>query len=163
MLFRSKYGNKEANIKYNGQDYKNTAYQANQKNEDGSTTLNNEWQDLKTSELNNARISDARDYELQRMKVIAYSQNIDNSIGTVLESADQEVDHRELIANTQMVANTAKLNIEIEHQDFIDYADVKKVNGLDVFTYIVKNIDFGLERRSGTVLEIGRASCRERV
>ena len=159
-VVRFKYGNKEANIKYNGQDYKNTAYQANQKNEDGSTTLNNEWQDLKTSELNNARISDARDYELQRMKVIAYSQNIDNSIGTVLESADQEVDHRELIANTQMVANTAKLNIEIEHQDFIDYADVKKVNGLDVFTYIVKNIDFGLERRSGTVLDLDKKISR---
>lgn len=159
-VVRFKYGNKEENIKYNGQDYKNTAYQAYQKNSDGSTTLNNEWQDLKTSELNDARISDARDYELQRMKVIAYSQNINNTIGTVLESADQAVDHRELIANTQMVANTAKLNIEIEHQDYIDYATVKKVNGLDVFTYIVKNIDFGLERRSGTVLNLDKKISR---
>ena len=58
-------------------------------NEDGTSTLDNEWQDLRTSTLNDVRISDARDYELQRMKVIAYSKNIDNQIGSVLESADQ--------------------------------------------------------------------------
>ena len=85
-VVRFKYGNKEANIKYNGQDYKNTAYQADITNADGSTTLNNEWQDIKTTEVvNQKRVSDARDYELQRMKVIAYSQNIDNQIGTILE------------------------------------------------------------------------------
>ena len=73
-VVRFKYGNKEANIKYNGQDYKNTAYQVNMLNEDGTSTLDNEWQDLRTSTLNDVRISDARDYELQRMKVIAYSK-----------------------------------------------------------------------------------------
>ncbi len=154
-VVRFKYGNKEANIKYNGQDYKNTAYQADMQNEDGTSTLDNEWHDLKTNtKLNETRVSDARDYELQRMKVIAYSKNINNDIGTVLESADQSVNHNRLIENTQMVANTAKLNIEIEHQDYINYGTVRKVNGLDEFTYVVKNIDFGLEKRSGTVLEL---------
>lgn len=123
-------------------------------NEDGTSTLDNEWQDLRTSTLNDVRISDARDYELQRMKVIAYSKNIDNQIGSVLESADQATDHSELIKNTQMVANTAKLNIEIEHQDYIDYGIVKIVDGLKEYTYIVKNIDFGLERRSKTVMDL---------
>ena len=48
-------------------------------NEDGTTTLDNEWQDLKSNiTLNEARVSDARDYELQRMKVVAYSRFIDN-------------------------------------------------------------------------------------
>lgn len=155
-VVRFKYGNKDANIYYNGQDYKNTAYQVNMTNEDGMSTLDNEWQDLRTSELNEARISDARDYELQRMKVIAYSKNIDNQIGTVLESADQSTNHSELIKNTQMVANTAKLNIEIEHQDYIDYGTVKLVDGLQEYTYIVKNIDFGLERRSKTVIDLDK-------
>lgn len=155
-VVRFKYGNKESNIEYNGQDYKNTAYQANIVNEDGTATLNNEWQDLKTSALNEARVSDARDYELQRMKVVAYSREINNSIGNVLESADKEVDHKELIENTQMVANTAKLNIEIEHQDYIDYGTVNKVDGLEEYTYLVKNIDFGLEKRSGTAIELDK-------
>ncbi len=159
-VVRFKYGNKEANIKYNGQDYKNTAYQTEMKNEDGSTTLNNEWQDLHTNTLNETRVSDARDYELQRMKVIAYSRKINNTIGTVLETADQDTSHTELIENTQMVANTAKMNIEIEHQDYIDYGTVKIVDGLEEFTYVVPNIDFGLEKRSQTALEIDKKISR---
>ncbi len=156
-VVRFKYGNKDANIYFNGQDYKNTAYQAGMKNSDGSTTLNNEWQDLRTSELNEARVSDARDYELQRMKVMAYSQNINNHIGNVLESADDaSKNHDELIANAQMVANSAKLNIEIDHQDFIDYGVVNTVDGIQEYTYYVKNIDFGLERRSRTALELDK-------
>ena len=160
-VVRFKYGNKEANVPYNGQDYKNTAYQAEMKNSDGTSTLNNEWQDLRVSVLNATRVSDARDYELQRMKVIAYSQNINNHIGNVLESADDSSkNHDELIANTQMVANTAKLNIEIEHQDYIDYGVVNTVNGIQEYTYYVRNIDFGLERRSPTVLELNKRLSR---
>ena len=156
-VVRFKYGNKEATVSYNGQDYKNTAYQADMLNEDGTSTLNNEWQDLHTTtKLNETRVSDARDYELQRMKVVAYSRTINNPIGTVLETADQDVNHRELIENTQMVANTAKLNLEVEHQDFIDYGEVNTVNGLNEFTYAVKNIDFGLERRSGTKMDVDK-------
>ncbi len=159
-VVRFKYGNKEATVKYNGQDYKNTAYQADMTNEDGTSTLNNEWQDLKTNKLNDSRVSDARDYELQRMKVVAYSKNINNQIGTILESADNTNDHTELIKNTQMVANTAKLNIEIEHQDYIDYGTVNKVNGLNEYTYTVKNIDFGLEKRSETAIELDKKISR---
>ena len=160
-VVRFKYGNKEANVRYNGQDYKNTAYQADMKNSDGTATLNNEWQDLRASTLNATRVSDARDYELQRMKVIAYSQNINNHIGNALESADDSIkNHDELIANTQMVANTAKMNIEIEHQDFINYGEVNTVNGIQEYTYYVRNIDFGLERRSPTVIELNKRLSR---
>lgn len=160
-VVRFKYGNNEASIHYNGQDYKNTAYQVDMKNSDGSTTLNNEWQDIKTNaEVNQKRVSDARDYELQRMKVIAYSQIIDNKIGTILETADNTNNHDKLIENTQMVANTAKLNVEIEHQDFIDYGTVKTVNGIKEYTYTIKDIDFGLEKRSETVLELEKQISR---
>ena len=94
------------------------------------------------------------------MKVIAYSKDINNQIGTVLESADQDKDHKELIDNTQMVANTAKLNIEIEHQDYIDYGTVNKVNGLNEYTYTVKYIDLGLEKRSETAVELDKKISR---
>lgn len=154
-VVRFKYGNKEENIEYNGQDYKNTAYQVGMKNENGESTLNNEWHDLKDETLANSRVSDARDYELQRMKVVAYSREISNPVGTVLETADNSgVNHDELIKNTQMVANTAKLNLEIERQDYIDYGTEKIVDGIPEYTYSVGNIDFGLEKRSETVFDL---------
>lgn len=154
-VVRFKYGNRDDSIKYNGQDYKNTAYQVDMKNSDGTTTLNNEWHDLKDETLRKARVSDARDYELQRMKVVAYSRKISNSVGSVLETADNKaVNHAELIANTQMVANTAKLNLELERQDYIDYGTEKLVDGIKEYTYVVGNIDFGLEKRSETVIDL---------
>ncbi len=154
-VVRFKYGNREDSIKYNGQDYKNTAYQANIKKSDGTVTLNNEWHDLTDKTLREAKVSDARDYELQRMKVIAYSRKITNKEGTVLETADNKsIKHDELIKNTQMVANTAKLNLEVERQDYIDYGTEKTVNGIKEYTYIVNGIDFGLEKRSETVMEL---------
>lgn len=156
-VVRFKYGNKEENITYNGQDYKNTAYQTGMVNSDGTTTLNNEWHDLKDENLKEARVSDARDYELQRMKVVAYSRKISNNVGTVLETADNKnVNHEELIKNTQMVANTAKMNFEIERQDYIDYGTEKLVNGIKEYTYTVGNVDFGLEKRSETALELSK-------
>ena len=79
-VVRFKYGNKESNIYYNGQDYKNTAYQVNMLNEDGTSTLDNEWQDLRTSTLNDVRISDARDYELQRMYDTLNSNSFPSSL-----------------------------------------------------------------------------------
>ncbi len=155
-VVRFKYGNNEASIKYNGQDYKNTAYQTGMVNkEDNTSTLNNEWHDLTDEKLRSARVSDARDYELQRMKVVAYSRKINNPIGTVLETADNKsVKHDELIKNTQMVANTAKLNLEIERQDYIDYGTKQTVDGITEYTYVVGNIDFGLEKRSETAFEL---------
>ena len=154
-VVRFKYGNKEENIEYNGQDYKNTAYQTGMENEDGESTLNNEWHDLTDEDLRDTRVSDARDYELQRMKVVAYSREISNNIGTVLETADDpNANHEELINNTQMVANTAKLNLEIERQDYIDYGTENTVDGITEYTYTVGNIDFGLEKRSETVFEL---------
>ena len=150
-VVRFKYGNKDSLAKYNGQDYKNTAYEA------GLTDLNQEWQDIKSdAEVNNRdrRVSDARDYEPQRMRVIAYSKTIDNKLGTVLESADKDVNHDELIKNTQMVANTAKLNLEIEHPDYIE--SNKLTDGTVERKYVVNGIDFGLEQRSETAIELSK-------
>ncbi len=145
-VVRFKYGNKEETVKYNGQDYKNTAYQASM------TDLNQEWQDLKSdTDVNTVRVSDARDYELQRMKVVAYSRTIGNEIGTVLESADNSSNHTDLINNTQMVANTAKMDLEIEP---VDNITENTVDGTKEYTYSVNNIDFGLEKRSETSLEL---------
>lgn len=170
-VVRFEYGNKKESIYYNGQDYKNTAYQVGMTNvnatysEDGSVvtgtsnvpgalTLNNEWHDLSSNEsarnLNSSerRVSDARDYEPRRIQTIAYSRTITN------QNAESLDDDNKLIQNTSMIANTAKLNVEVEKQDTIFYKDKETTKGRRDSNYEISNIDFGLVRRPETILSV---------
>lgn len=193
-VVRFEYGNSYETLKYNGQDYKNTAYQTGMTNaeteyaEDGSivtgtgdlpgkATLNNEWHDLSSNNnaktLEETRVSDARDYEPRRMKVMAYSRTITNQNAEVLAAyindqeqekltdeykAILEANKDKLIENTAMVANTAKFNIEVEKQDGIAYKTVETAEGGEndspVHEYRISNVDFGLVRRPETRLDV---------
>ena len=203
-VVRFEYGNTEETKKYNGQDYKNTAYQTGminasaEKNDAGEickgntdgteigtsesqtlqeagienrSTLNNQWHDLSDNEqankLNEARVSDARDYEPRRMQVNAYSRTITNHNSEVLESANITNDYpddykkileqnkAELIENTSMVANTAKIVVDIEKQSEIEYdKQVSTSEGTEEHEYTISNIDFGLVRRPETRMYI---------
>lgn len=211
-VVRFEYGNKEETLQYNGQDYKNTAYQANMTNDpakkndkgeiysgtvDGTvngtadsnilsadnvrSTLNNQWHDLsngtQATALNNARVSDARDYEPRRLNVDAYSRTITNKNAEVLAGYVDEKDtnltneykqllqsddnKKELMDKTSMVANTAKFVVDIENQKEINYQPnvsttegSKDMNAKDIHNYIIPNIDFGLTRRPETRLYI---------
>ena len=203
-VVRFEYGNTEETKKYNGQDYKNTAYQTEminasaEKNEAGEickgntdgtetgtaesktlqeaginerSTLNNQWHDLSDNEqankLNETRVSDARDYEPRRMQVNAYSRTITNHNSEVLESAnitnDYQDDYKklleenkeELIENTSMVANTAKIVVDIEKQSEIEYdKQISTSEGTEEHEYKISNIDFGLVRRPETRMYI---------
>lgn len=196
-VVRFEYGNTENTIKYNGQDYENTAYQVNminktshsdseQENCDslyqlGEATLNNEWHDLGKNDaavaLETERVSDARDYEPQRLRVIAYSRTINNSIAEVLAANDKQTlatNLDELIAGTAMVANTAKLNFEVERSSEIDYEkynqndqSIKVVKGvaekdlvedtqIETQKYYAKNIDFGIEERAQNSIQLDK-------
>ncbi len=109
-VVRFEYGNSVETLKYNGQDYKNTAYQTDmvnatpvsasdaaygstvtgieEYNKPGKPTLNNEWHDLSSNDnakaLESTRLSDARDYEPRRIKVNTYSRTITNKNAEVL-------------------------------------------------------------------------------
>ena len=200
FVVRFEYGNDadvDTDIKYNGQDYQNTAYQKNMTNPTeigdnvptnssdmtylaGKSTLNNEWHDLSSNEnaklLEEKRVSDARDYEPQRMRVIAYSRTISNANAEVLASAigqtkditgEIAADHvtneykdileenkQELVENTRMVANTAKLFVDVEKQDQVAYKTVATTEGDSTHEYYIKNIDFGLVERAETRINI---------
>ena len=216
-VVRFEYGNNENTIKYNGQDYKNTAYQAGMMNisaeldeegrivkgttdgltiKDGNlvtleeanlvgkrTTLNNQWHDLSNNTLNGvkteegkavidsslARVSDARDYEPRRLQVNAYSRTITNKNAEVLASGgtyekyyenilDTEEMKNELMNNTSMVANTAKIAITIEPQSELVIDEKTLTTTVDgkiqTHDYKVSQIDFGLVRRPETRLNI---------
>ena len=186
-VVRFEYGNNDETLKYNGQDYKNTAYQtgmtnikaseANGKIYEGTTdgqgvktgevsTLNNEWQDLsaQASTLNNARVSDARDYEPRRLKVNAYSRTITNGNAEVLAGYVDEDDknitdeYKQILkANkdklkeyTSMVANTAKFVVSVEKQSDIQYdPNVSSTDG-GSHDYTIANMDFGITKRPET-------------
>lgn len=198
-VVRFEYGNKSETLKYNGQDYRNTAYQTGMKNAkaltqkddekkiyNGTTdglgveagkvsTLNNQWHDLsnneQANEMNNARVSDARDYEPRRLMVDAYSRTITNKNAEVLAAYTDKADtnltneykaklaenNAELIANTSMVANTAKFVVDIEKQSEIKYEENSdntegaNASGEEVkHEYVIGNIDFGLVKRAET-------------
>ena len=198
-VVRFEYGNTEKTIKYNGQDYENTSYQTGMTNKDthndseqencdslyqlGEPTLNNEWHDLgnndKAKSLETERVSDARDYEPQRLRVIGYSRTINNSIAEVLAANDKGTlaeNQDELIAGTAMVANTAKLNFEVERSSEIDYTkynnddqSIKVVKGVakeeieniedtqaEPQKYYAKNIDFGIEERAQNSIQLDK-------
>ena len=186
------YGANENNIKYNGQDYKNTSYIKQGKgtlknpsetsfyyleetrDKSGELMLNNEWHNLRDNRINSTtRYSDARDYEPRRLQVMAYSKIIANNNAEVLSAYINEKQNNkllddykeklkenteELINNTSMNANTAKLDVEIEHPKSIIFGYVKTVSGSTgvgaVKKYNIDSIDFGLVRRPETKINI---------
>ena len=227
FVVRFEYGNdvNSTDLKYNGQDYKNTTYQKNMTNPTesadnvptnssdmtylaGKSTLNNEWHDLSANnqslklngmKLENGecvidetkpRVSDARDYEPQRMRVIAYSRTLTNENAETLASANlanittkeddtnkYKVDEhltneykellktrqQEFVDNTRMVANTAKLYVDVENQNSIAYKTIATTEGnsnneatgtTTDHEYYIRNIDFGLVERPETRINI---------
>lgn len=194
---RFEYGNTVDTIEYNGQDYENTAYQTGMTNKTssdeteqencdslyqlGEATLNNEWHDLgrneAAKELEEAKVSDARDYEPQRLRVIAYSRTINNSVAEILATNERNNGkQQELMDATAMVANTAKLNFEVERSSEIDYEkynnddqSIKVVKGVskeqieniedtqqETQKYYAKGIDFGIEDRAQNSIQLDK-------
>ncbi len=134
---------------YNGQDYKSTSYQVGINNKDNTGYIANIWHDLLSQDVNKVKpkgkytneygedtndfniakkyddngadehLSDARDDEVRRLEVSAYSRTINNKVAEVLNSAIADGHstglHDELSQNTWMFADTAKLQIEVEH------------------------------------------------
>ena len=196
-VVRFEYGNTVETIEYNGQDYENTAYQTGMTNKTssdeteqencdslyqlGEATLNNEWHDLgrneAAKELEEAKVSDARDYEPQRLRVIAYSRTINNSVAEILATNERNNGkQQELMDATAMVANTAKLNFEVERSSEIDYEkynnddqSIKVVKGVskeqieniedtqqETQKYYAKGIDFGIEDRAQNSIQLDK-------
>lgn len=189
-VVRFEYGNKAETLKYNGQDYRNTAYQTGMTNAAAQTdaqgaiyngttdglgveagkvsTLNNQWHDLSNNDqanaMNNARVSDARDYEPRRLMVDAYSRTITNENAEVLaayidgDDTNLTEEYKEklaqnaekLIDNTAMVANTAKFVVDIEKQSEITYEENSDNTEGVKHDYVISNMDFGLVRRAET-------------
>ena len=144
-------------ISYNGHDFKSTTYQL-------GTNINDKWYDLGNHTQNQRRISDAKDDEVRRLKMTEYSKTITNGNAEVLASFDSRKgknlydDERnyydsskqqELRDETWMFADTARFNVEVEYNKTRD-------NGLEKPSYRIQNIDFGLQERPETRIELNK-------
>ncbi|MBP3462880.1 MAG: hypothetical protein J6K45_00110 [Clostridia bacterium] len=161
-------------IKYNGQDYENTSYLFNT-----GATLNDKYLNLRTEDVNGVKAvialtdanaySVARDNESRRMVVDAYSRTIENDRAEILR--DRDASNEEFVKATKMFAETPIMQIEIldpkklDEDVKLDSSDsssvIKSVHDDDVssqgiteHTYHISNINFGLEERAKTDIDI---------
>lgn len=139
---------------YNGHDFKSTAYQKD------FNTLKSEWYDLSNQDLNNAKVSDAKDNEQRRLEGIKYTSTISNYVANVLSAPENNPTNVELIEalkeNTQMYADTAKLAIRIEY-------DTNEIDSNADKSYVVKSVDLGIEERPKASIELNKEVSRIRV
>lgn len=160
---------------YNGQDYENTKFLDGQLD-----TLNDKYLDL-TAKIDgktfiDSTVSKARDNESRRMVVDAYSRTIENDRGEILRDRNSN----EFIESTKMFAETPIMQIEIEnprtlekptkelYQEKVELNAVKNQEAknqeannqkgqtarLEQHRYTIKNINFGLEERAKTDIEL---------
>ena len=124
---------------YNGQDYKSTVYLQGE-------DVGREWYDVNSDYLNKTLLSDAKDREDRRMEVINYSKKVNFDIAEVLASPENKKKElwNELAEKTQMVAETAKMRVEIEKEKDSDSA------------YVIPNIDLGMVERPKADLELNK-------
>lgn len=146
-------------VSYNGQDYKSTTYQY-------GTNIYEEWYDLSNYTQNETRMSDAKDDLQRRLQVIQNCKTIQNNRAEILASFDartwknsyygteyQKLNYYDEELHdvskdlTWMFADTAKFNVQIEYDTTIS-------NGIDELKYSIPNVDFGLEERPETKLEL---------
>lgn len=160
---------------YNGQDFKSTLYQT--KNNEDKT----EWHNLKEYENYNTD-SDFMDSEARRLETMANSREITNVNGTILATANTydsladndpenykpSSNHAKLYADTYMMADTSKINFNLEKIDInsensamknFEVETIEKAVGdgaVRVFAkerneaYEVNDIAFGLIQRAET-------------
>lgn len=150
---------------YNGQDFENTRFMAELSDEQ----LNNKFLDItgetkiNETSTNELKISKARDNESRRMLVDEYSRNIENSRAEILRDRNSE----EFRDNTSMYAETPIIQVEVEDPTKLNQTesplkenllekieDTEEKSHIEEAGYTIKNINFGLEERAKTDLEL---------
>lgn len=113
-------------LKYNGEDYKSTY----------NSSYDKEWYNT-DNDLLTKDVSKAVDNEARRLKVMSYAVDVDASKGENLEILDEPLHTdddklKEVLNNTWMAAETAKINVSVDSDDYIDETTEKEVKGNSV-------------------------------
>ena len=113
-------------LKYNGEDYKSTY----------NSSYDKEWYNT-DNDLLTKDVSKAVDNEARRLKVMSYAVDVDASKGNDLEILDEPLHTddnklKDVLKNTWMAAETAKINVSVDSDDYIDETTEKEVKGNSV-------------------------------
>ncbi len=161
-------------IKYNGQDYENTAF-LSETTYGSYSAINDKFLNLSKETINGIQAvieldgakaySVARDNESRRMVVDAYSRTIENDRGEILR--DRLASNDEFVKATKMFAETPIMQIEIvEPKQINKNPDTNKLlritkstsevsaTNIEEHKYHIKNINFGLEERAKTDIDL---------
>lgn len=162
-------------IKYSGQDYKSALYkEIVAKGRTDGKILEDEV--LEAADFTNQAVDEsgkktiysvAEDNELRRLEVNSYSTTMNYTTDNTLKASNIE-EMKLLAANTSMLADTKKFDIQIEYYDnytenenyakYINATTLSKdnhvIDGTKTYKYEVKDINFGLMERPLTKLEL---------
>ncbi len=162
-------------IKYSGQDYKSAIYkEIVAKGRTDGKILEDEV--LEAADFTNQAVDEsgkktiysvAEDNELRRLEVNSYSTTMNYTTDNTLKASSIE-EMKLLAANTSMLADTKKFDIQIEYYDnytenenyakYINQPTISKdnhvIDGTKTYKYEVKDINFGLMERPLTKLEL---------
>ena len=140
-IIRFIYGSTENTAHYNGQDYKSTT----------DLNYNNyksgKWYNEYHTDANNTSI--ARDNEARRLDVIANTAEIDTNLGEALRDKTN-------LDSTYMYADTSKINIAVTSETGEEIVDSNLVKGNEENYYNFTAVNFGLEERPKTSIELER-------
>lgn len=87
-------------------------------------------------------ISDARDDEVRRLEVTAYSRTINNKNAEILNGQKNK---DELIKQTNMFADTAKLQVEIEHLKYVKGNNKQELETSKYDNRVIKQTEYYIE------------------
>ena len=87
-------------------------------------------------------ISDARDNEVRRLEVTAYSRTINNKNAEILNGQKNK---DELIKQTNMFADTAKLQVEIEHLKYVKGNNKQELETSKYDNGVIKQTEYYIE------------------
>ena len=94
-------------------------------------------------------ISDARDDEVRRLEVTAYSRTINNKNAEILngQKNKDELIKQELIKQTNMFADTAKLQVEIEHLKYVKENNKQELETSKYDNGVIKQTEYYIENK----------------
>lgn len=165
-------------IVYNGQDYENTGFLGDCIGEGDNSQLNMKFLPIDGKDANNLKdqeVSKARDNEARRLEVIGYSRTIENERGEILRDRvfGATQDTAEFVEKTKMFAETPIIKIEVEDPSLMKSKKETNNPNTSLFVYEeggkpsggglanllskkvqINNIDFGLEERARTDIEL---------
>ena len=141
---------------YNGNDYQSTIDESQYTKKYFEYKYNDE----------RGRLNDGRDNEARRLDTMAETALVNNDIGTKLDAITNFIIYenneqivKDGLALTWMCAETGMLDISLEQADqyIVKYGDDRHIDGLkelSFYTHYIRNIDFGVQRRAISLLEL---------